>query len=420
MAERRARHEAQGKAIAAQAEAIAARLGEFERRAAEIAAHGDEAEATLSASLQTLTDGLAASRSALAGTDAEVAALTDSSVRLLELIQASVRHSSEELPQALSKGEFRLTEVEARMAALREAAEDTDAHGSRLAGTIAAADENLRRTCTDLATLQADLEAAGSAHGATLAGLRQELDAIAAQGAHLAEEARTRLGAALEELARSAREAVAGFGESGSAAVAALARQLASESSRAIEQAMRASVAETSAQLEHTATHAAAVSREAALQLRDQLAKVNELAGNLESRVAHARQRAEEQVDNDFTRRVALITESLNSNAIDIAKALSSDVADTAWAAYLRGDRGIFTRRAVSLLENIEAKAIAQIYDRDRDFHEHVSRYIHDFEAMLRQVLSARDGQALGVTLLSSDMGKLYVALAQAIERLRA
>ena len=45
--------------------------------------------------------------------------------------------------------------------------------------------------------------------------------------------------------------------------------------------------------------------------------------------------------------------------------------------------------------------------------------YIHDFEAMLRIILSARDGNALGVAILSSDMGKLYVALAQAIERLR-
>jgi hypothetical protein len=48
-----------------------------------------------------------------------------------------------------------------------------------------------------------------------------------------------------------------------------------------------------------------------------------------------------------------------------------------------------------------------------------VNRYIHDFEAMLRRVLADRDGTALGVTLLSSDMGKLYVALAQAIDRLR-
>jgi len=38
---------------------------------------------------------------------------------------------------------------------------------------------------------------------------------------------------------------------------------------------------------------------------------------------------------------------------------------------------------------------------------------------MLRRVLSEREGSALGVTILSSDMGKLYVALAQAIERLR-
>ena len=59
------------------------------------------------------------------------------------------------------------------------------------------------------------------------------------------------------------------------------------------------------------------------------------------------------------------------------------------------------------------------MFERDSDFREHVSRYIHDFEAILRQVLSTRDGHALGVTLLSSDMGKLYVALAQAIERLR-
>ena len=37
----------------------------------------------------------------------------------------------------------------------------------------------------------------------------------------------------------------------------------------------------------------------------------------------------------------------------------------------------------------------------------------------LRTMLSTRDGHTIGVTLLSSDMGKLYVALAQAIERLR-
>jgi hypothetical protein len=38
---------------------------------------------------------------------------------------------------------------------------------------------------------------------------------------------------------------------------------------------------------------------------------------------------------------------------------------------------------------------------------------------MLRLLIGARDGSAISVTLLSSDIGKLYVALAQAIDRLR-
>ena len=187
-----------------------------------------------------------------------------------------------------------------------------------------------------------------------------------------------------------------------------------------METALRERATEVIAELEQTAAKATGASREAAVQLRDQLGKVNELAANLERRVAHARSRAEEQVDNDFARRVALITESLNSNAIDIARSMDHEVSDTAWAAYLKGDRGIFTRRAVRLLEAPEAKAIAQLYQGDRNFRDHVSRYIHDFEAMLRELLSTRDGHSLSVTLLSSDMGKLYVALAQAIERLRS
>ena len=101
-------------------------------------------------------------------------------------------------------------------------------------------------------------------------------------------------------------------------------------------------------------------------------------------------------------------------------KILSNEVTDTAWASYLRGDRGIFTRRAVRLLNSGEVREIAHHYEEDTEFREQVNRYIHDFEAMLRQILSTRDGHALGVTLLSSDMGKLYVALAQAIERLRS
>jgi len=38
---------------------------------------------------------------------------------------------------------------------------------------------------------------------------------------------------------------------------------------------------------------------------------------------------------------------------------------------------------------------------------------------MLRRVLAERDGAMIAVTLMSSDMGKLYAALAQAIDKRR-
>ena len=127
----------------------------------------------------------------------------------------------------------------------------------------------------------------------------------------------------------------------------------------------------------------------------------------------------EEKEAEALSRRVALIIDALNSTAIDVTKILSNEASDAAWAAYLKGDRGVFTRRAVRLLESGEAREILRHYEEEPDFRDQVNRYIHDFEAMLRRILADRDGTALGVTLLSSDMGKLYVALAQAIERLR-
>jgi hypothetical protein len=106
---------------------------------------------------------------------------------------------------------------------------------------------------------------------------------------------------------RGDRRARAGLGQcphqpAGPAAEAirALAERIGADSSAAIEEALRSHADRAIADLEAAARQAGETGREAATQLRDQLSAVNELAGNLERRVAHARQRAEEQVDNDF------------------------------------------------------------------------------------------------------------------------
>ncbi len=417
--ERQARQGASQQSLAEQGEAIAARLESLSERIAAIAAFGHQAEETLGSGLRQLADRLGASREALAGTDAAIARLTDGAVRLLELLRASTDQSQDQLPAALARGETLLAEWERRLRDLTTLVTEAGNEGASLSGHVGQTRENLAAAFADLGALGASLDERIAGQDAMVAQLRASLAELERDNLAAAEQAQGALATAIEALAAAARSAVATLGTEAQGSVARYAEQLGEESAAAIDRVMRSRVAEAVGRLEQAAGHAAGVSREAALQMRDQLAKVDELAGNLERRVARARDLAEEQVDNDFSRRVALITESLNSNAIDIAKALSTEVTDTAWAAYLKGDRGIFTRRALRLVEVNETREIARIYEDDHEFRDHVSRYIHDFEGMLRQLLSTRDGHALGVTLLSSDMGKLYVVLAQAIERLR-
>ena len=405
--------------LTSQGNALAERLGDFGQQMQAITGHSGDAEARISSSLAALSDKLASSKEALAGTDSAITALTDNSVRLLELIQASVQHTTENLPQAIGVSEERLSNIETRVAALRDNADAAAAQGEALAGHAATSQQMLSEAVTQVSALHGLIAQDGAHQLETVASLQVALQQVRSESIAVAEQAQGQLTKSIDELNSAARDAVSGIETMSAASITALAARIGDESGAAMSQAMQERAAELAGQLETASARAAGVSREAAMQLRDQLAKVSELASSLERRVEHARNRAEEQVDHDFARRVALITESLNSNAIDIARAMDSEVSDTAWAAYLKGDRGIFTRRAVRLLEAPEAKAVAQLYGDDREFRDHVSRYIHDFEAMLRQLLSTRDGHALGVTLLSSDMGKLYVSLAQAIERLR-
>jgi len=380
---------------------------------------GAKTAAKVDGAMVHLNTRLGEMRHALSGTDLQIGDLTDSTVRLLELIQAGSDHTRTQMPEALRSTEAGLKGLEDRVFTLRDTLREAGDGGRILADSVGSARGEISITLNDLQSVQQKLSDQVAEREAQIAGLRAILAEAKRDSETLSAQIELRLSGAITSLADAAGKAGEELRASTADEIEALAARLGDESSAAISRVLQGRAAELVGRLEQAIDAAASASRETAVQMRDQLTKVDELAGNLEARVSRARERAEEQVNNDFARRAALITESLNSSSIDIAKALSSDVSETAWASYLRGDRGIFTRRAVSLLETAEAKAVQAHYEAESEFREHVNRYIHDFETMLRQLLSTRDGNALGVTLLSSDMGKLYVALAQGIERLR-
>lgn len=420
LATRRSAIADQNAAVDEQTSTLLARLTEFEAQLHAIASTGQDAEAKLAASASALAQNLEESRTALVGTNAAVAELTDASVRLLELIQASAQHSRTDLPVAIAEAEAKLLHLSEQSSALLGHVEASALRAEDLSGYVMAARSDADAAMAQVAQAQNEIRGNSRETLSQIDAIKAGLDDARGQSEGLSQSAIAALHDAIALLEANARNAVVSIDTASGDAVRALADRLAGMAGKAIETALADGASSALEGLEEAAARATGASREATIQLRDQLARVNELASNLESRVARARDLAEEQVDREFARRVALISEGLNSTAIDIAKVMSTDVSDSAWTAYLRGDRGIFTRRAVRLLDNTEAREIAELYDADPDFRENVSRYIADFENMLRTLLSTRDGKAVSVTLLSSDMGKLYVALAQAIERLRA
>jgi hypothetical protein len=225
-------------------------------------------------------------------------------------------------------------------------------------------------------------------------------------------EALLRVREAAGQASERAREAI-------SAAIPASAAALGEASREALERAVSETVERQMAELSAVSERAIETARRASERLTRQMLSLGETAAAIEARIDEERAEREEKESENFSRRVALLIESLNSTAIDVTKILSNEVTDSAWTAYLKGDRGVFTRRAVRLLDRNDAREIARHYEEEPEFRDQVNRYIHDFEAMLRRILADRDGSPLGVTILSSDMGKLYVALAQAIERIR-
>jgi hypothetical protein len=261
---------------------------------------------------------------------------------------------------------------------------------------------------------------------ARLAEIRQqsgELQATIAEveqsARQLADNAGPQLVEALLRVRETAVQAAERARESIGAVIPDAAASIGSASREAVEKALDETIRTQLAEIGAIAERAISAATSAGGRLESQLASIKDTAAAVDARVDEVRAQVAETDEESFSRRVALLIESLNSTSIDVAKILSNEVTDSAWTSYMKGDRGVFTRRAVRLVDATEAKEIARHYEEEPEFRDQVNRYIHDFEGMLRRVLSSRDGAPLSVTLLSSDMGKLYVALAQAIERLR-
>ena len=338
---------------------------------------------------------------------------------LMVALDASVRELDETYPAALDRFDSRVEQSRSLLSDTAPEMERLEAISQALVGRAEEAEALLRGQGARLTEWLESTQGGLEANRDLIDRLRAALDAAHQDASRITEGAGPLLVTALLRVKDTAEQAAERARQALGRAIPDAAKQLADASEQAVEGVISEKVTAQIAQIAQVADEAVKAAQQASERLTRQLLTIADTSASIDQRIEEARHATEERDRDHFARRSALLIESLNSTAIDVAKILSNDVTDSAWSAYLKGDRGVFTRRAVKLLDAGESRKIALHYDDDAEFRDHVNRYIHDFEAMLRVILSSRDGNALGVAILSSDMGKLYVALAQAIERLR-
>lgn len=371
--------------------------------------------------------------SALATLDQHAAALTGSLVNgtttadtlisrtegLMTALDASVREIDETLPAAFDRLDAKALASRAKVAEAGPIVTQIERDAASALDRLIEAEALIAKQRASLDALAGDTDNRLNASRDAAVKLVETVESAEATTRTLAEGAGTQLVEAMVRVRETAQAAADRAREAIGAVIPEATAQFSESTRKALTDAITHEVQAQIADLAQSAERAVEIATKASDKLMRQMLTISETSAAVEARIADARDDAEKGDRDNFARRVALLIESLNSTAIDVTKILSNDVTDSAWASYLRGDRGVFTRRAVRLLDSGEVKEIVRKYDEESEFREQVNRYIHDFESMLRNVLATRDGSALGVTLLSSDMGKLYVALAQAIERLR-
>jgi hypothetical protein len=398
---------------------ISAHIEETSNHIAEVDAVATERTARLAFSVEALVHSTKELNESMGDSHTTAETLVGRAERLLLALDTANREIDESLPAALTRIDERLMASLAHIDAVSQKSGFLDAYSDNMLTKVATLQHLVEQQKQAVDGLMASSDDHFTARGEQAEALSNTLANTKQLILEMTESADGALVTSLLRVRDTAHEAAENSRQILDEQLGSVAGKLSDQNRAILASAVEDQVSTLDSILKESIERNIAASEASTQKISAQLALIDEMTGNLEQRLSDTHSSFAGIDEDSFARQMVMLTEALNSTAIDVAKILSNDVTDTAWAAYLKGDRGVFTRRAVKLLDAGEAKAIASHYGDDTEFRDHVNRYIHDFEAMMRVLLSTRDGNAIGVTLLSSDVGKLYVALAQAIERLR-
>jgi chromosome segregation ATPase len=398
-----------GNAITAHSERAAALIEQVGRGFTVLDAKLNNSAAAGTTSLDAITSRLAETRDAIHRLGEPITATEV----LLGTVEARITSIGTAADGALAAMTGSAPQVEAmaeRMNDLFERADD-------LARPLAAGNNSIGQARDQLDHAREALDRAAEALNEELSAARDALVEIETLTGSASIAASSQLIDVFARVRDVAGQTVGTMRETLSNVVAEAEEALREAGARQAETAFATPIRAQIAEVETLQTRAAAIGQAAAERVTQRLVALTQSVAAVEARIDETDTRYEIRTRNTLARRASKLIDSMQASAIDIAGLLAFQLEDSAWDSYLKGDRSIFVRRIVATLGSNGTRAISRHFTHDAEFRTEATHFMTEFEALIGHCLPDREGQSLATTLLSSDIGRLYTALGQAVGR---
>ena len=126
---------------------------------------------------------------------------------------------------------------------------------------------------------------------------------------------------------------------------------------------------------------------------------------------------ARHQSQADLLQDATVILDRLQSFSVDMAHIFTPKSEDMLWKKYYDGDKAVFMRHITKMMTETQNKKIIDLYKKNEDFRLSVTRYMSEFEGMTKKAQEGEEGKLLMSVLIGSDVGRLYMVLADVLKK---
>ena len=121
-------------------------------------------------------------------------------------------------------------------------------------------------------------------------------------------------------------------------------------------------------------------------------------------------------IDADFMKKVHLIIDQLHSASVEVAQILKPKDEESLWDKYYAGDKAVFVRSLGGSLSAQKKKKVIDLYNKNKQFKTAVDDYQKAFEQLSLKIKETNEDNIWLGVLVGSDVGRLYMLLADILK----